>query len=96
MNNDYPESQYDKAIEDVYSSLNVFEIDSVHMDQWIRNEGLAGDDVSFNQYILLSEPDKKTNYYMIFTEFYKSMLDTSYYNYKIRCETKNKKIWPNL
>ncbi|NMC58310.1 MAG: hypothetical protein GYA51_02785 [Candidatus Methanofastidiosa archaeon] len=95
MNNDYSESQYDQAITDVYSSLKVVEVDSLSLDKWMRNDGLAGDEVVFNQYMLLSNPDKKTNYYMIFTEFYKTALDSTYYNYKIRCETKNKKIWPS-
>lgn len=95
MNNDYSESQYDQALTDVYSSLKYVETDSISLDQWMRNDGLAGDEVVFNQYILLSNPEKKTNYYMIFTEFYKAAIDSAYYNYKIRCETKNKKIWPS-
>jgi len=95
MNSDYSESQYDQAITDVYSSFKVVEVDSLSLDKWMRNNGLAGDEVVFNQYMLLSNPDKKTNYYMIFTEFYKTTIDSAYYNYKIRCETKNKKIWPS-
>jgi len=95
MQKDY--TNYDSAMIDVYSSLRSIQVDSININDWIKNPGLIGEDVVFNQYILLSDQDKnKTHYYMIFTEFYKAVLDSTYYNYKIRCETKNKKIWPGF
>jgi len=91
MQKDY--SHYDTAMIDVYTSLKIIGMDSININDWSTNYGLVGDNMKFNQYILLSSQDKdKTHYYMIFTEFYNDIDST--YNYKIRCETKNKKLWP--
>lgn len=87
----YTEEQKEKVISDIYNSLKQFDIDSIPLNEWIYFQGSEGS-CNFTQRMIIKEVDKKTQYYFIFTTFES---DTLFYEFKIRCKTKDKKLINN-
>jgi hypothetical protein len=91
LEKDYGTNQNTEVINDIYVSLKTLDIDSIPINNWITFQGSNDDEGYFIQRII-KKNDKKTNYTLVFTTFYN---DSTYYNYKIRCKTKDKNIWLN-
>jgi hypothetical protein len=88
MEKDYNSKQGVDAIEDVYASLKAIELDSIPLNDWMTFQGQEGNGYFIQRVIKKSE--NKTDYVFIFTTYYN---DSTYYNYKIRCRTKDKDLW---
>jgi len=90
MEKNYNSNQNVDVVEDVYASLNALELDSIPLNDWMTFQGQEGNGYFIQR--MVKKTEKKTDYVLIFTTYYN---DSTYYNYKIRCRTKDKNIWKN-
>jgi hypothetical protein len=91
LQKDYDSTQNELVLKDVYTSLRTLDIDSIPLNDWMTFQGYDGNGFFIQR--VVKKDEKKTNYTLIFTTFYD---DSTYYNYKIRCKTKNKDLWPSF
>lgn len=91
LEKDYGTNQNKEVVNDIYVSFKTLNIDSIPINDWMTFQGSNDDGGYFIQRVVRKD-DKKTNYTLVFTTFYS---DSTYYNYKIRCKTNDKNIWPD-
>ncbi len=89
LNNNYLTK--DSVVTDIYKSFKLLNIDSIPLEDWMLHQGYEGYGYFIERYTTQVSHDIKTQYYMIFTTYYKQ--DTASYNYKIKCNTKDESIW---
>jgi hypothetical protein len=93
VNRYYSENDKEYAIDNVYKIFTTLEIDTILIKDW---DTVYMDTISSPKYMEQKISVKKDDavYDMEFRTFYDS--DTTFYNYILKCTTKNYNIWMGL
>jgi len=84
----YNSKEKDKVIYDINKTLYYLKMDSIPMDDWIPHYyQYSKEGYSIDRYV--TKKDKKTIYYLIFSTYY---YDSTYYEFQLRCYTKDRSL----